>query len=117
MQVVTVWYIVLKLTEAQFQKQIVELAQYYRWLVAHFRPAWNKKGDKCRTPVQADGAGYPDLCMVKEGRIIFAEVKSEGGVVSSDQWKWLTVLESSQKCEVYIWYPRDWESIKNILTR
>lgn len=44
-------------TEIQWQAQVIELAHILGWTVAHFRPALTKHG--WRTPVQADGAGFP----------------------------------------------------------
>lgn len=43
--------------ERQWQAQVIELARILGWRVAHFRPALTKHG--WRTPVQADGAGFP----------------------------------------------------------
>jgi hypothetical protein len=46
----------------------------YGWRAAHFRPARTAKG--WRTPVAADGAGFPDLVLVRRTRIVAAELKS-----------------------------------------
>jgi len=66
------------------------------------------------TPVQADGVGFPDLCLVREQRIIFAELKSAKGKVSDEQFIWLENLGKT-KAEVYIWRPVDREEIEEIL--
>lgn len=59
-------------TEAMFQIEIIELARILGWRVAHFRPAQTRHG--WRTPVAADGKGFPDLVLVRE-RVIYAELK------------------------------------------
>ena len=43
--------------------------------VAHFRPPRTVHG--WRTAVAADGAGFPDLVMVRGSRLLAAELKSE----------------------------------------
>ena len=104
------------MTEAQLQQQIIDLARLYGWRVAHFRPAWSRDGKRCMTAVQADGAGWPDLTLVKGSRLIFAECKSDTGKVSQAQQEWLDALKKT-KAEVYLWRPADWLTLQEILTR
>lgn len=80
------------MTESELQTAIIEAAQLYGWRVAHFRPALTSKG--WRTPVQGD-AGFPDLCLARNGRVLFLELKSEKGRVTPDQDAWLTDLGTS----------------------
>ncbi len=107
----------MKLNESDFMQQVIDLGHLYGWTIAHFRPAWSRDGKRCMTTVQADGKGFPDLCMVKQFRLIFAELKSEGGRLSPEQEAWISVLNCSMRCEVYIWKPENWLEIVNILTR
>lgn len=101
--------------EKDFQKQIIDLAHHYGWLIAHFRPAQNAKG-RWRTPVGADGTGYPDLTLVHPTRgIIFWEVKSEKGKPSTQQTVWLDAL--SVHVEARIVRPADWDYIQSRLAR
>lgn len=100
-------------SERDFQKTVIELAQVLGWRVAHFRPARTKYGWK--TAVAADGAGYPDLSMVRE-RIIFAELKAEKGKVSAEQQEWLEAIEAAGG-EAYVWRPSDWNDLQETLTR
>ena len=74
------------ITEAQFQQQVIDLAHLNSWRVAHFRPARTDKG--WRTPVAADGAGFPDLVLARDGVVIFAELKTERGVLRPEQNVW-----------------------------
>lgn len=102
----------LQLTEQQFQDQVVDLARLLGYRVAHFRPARTEKG--WRTPVAADGAGWPDLVLAKAGRLIFAELKSQRGRLSDDQHAWLDALRAAG-AEAYVWRPSQFDDIETTL--
>jgi VRR-NUC domain-containing protein len=104
----------VKPNEADFQSVVVEVARLAGWRVAHFRPARTDKG--WRTPVTADGAGWPDLVLVRPPRIVFAELKSERGKVRPEQTEWLDVLRLLPGTEVYLWRPNDWDALVEVLT-
>ena len=89
--------------EKDFTKQVIELAHVYHWKVAHFRAAMTQYG--WRTPVQADGAGFPDLVLARDGKVIFAELKAEKGKLSPEQEAWQQILPS-----FYVWRPSDFET-------
>jgi hypothetical protein len=91
-------------TESELQSGIIDLARLFRWRVAHFRPAQTSKG--WRTPVAADGKGFPDLVLVRD-RVVFAELKAARGVVSAAQTEWAQALTGAG-VEVYLWRPDDW---------
>jgi hypothetical protein len=101
------------MTEDDFLKTVIDLAHLTGWKCFHARPAMTSKG--WRTPVQADGAGFPDLVLVRE-RVIFAELKSEKGKLSDSQIKWLDSLERAGQ-EFYTWRPSLWEQIVDVLKR
>jgi len=105
------------ITEADFQKQVIELAHLFGWKVCEFRKARLKKRgqDTYRTPFGADGMGFPDLVLAREGRLIFIEVKSEKGELSLEQSEWLEVLKATGKCETFLLYPSDFDIIVKIL--
>ena len=103
------------MTEAQFMQQIIDLAHLYSWHIAHFRPAWSSNGTRCMTAVSADGAGWPDLVLVKGKRIIFWEVKSAKGKLSEAQWEWMARLKEVAQAEVV--QPHQWDYIQEVLTR
>jgi len=105
----------LTVTEAQLQAAVIELAQLCGWLVAHFRPARTQHG--WRTPVSADGAGFPDLVMVRGDRLVVAELKAKRGRVSPDQQAWLAAFSQVPGIEVHLWRPSDWDAIESTLTR
>jgi hypothetical protein len=100
--------------EASFQAVVVETARLAGWRVAHFRAAKTSKG--WRTPVTADGAGWPDLVLVRPPRIIFAELKSTTGGLRANQAEWLDVLRLLSQVEVRLWRPDDWDAIVKTLT-
>lgn len=60
--------------------------------------------------------GYPDLCMVRGDRVVFAELKTEKGRVSPAQLDWLDALQQSGRVEVYVWRPGMWDCIEEALT-
>lgn len=99
--------------EKDWQKQVIDLARLLRWRVAHFRPAMTKHG--WVTPVAADGKGFPDLCLVRE-RVIFVELKRDGGKTTDDQAVWLHALNNAG-IETYVWRPADAEQVLQILRR
>ena len=101
------------MTEADWQKQVIELARLFKWRVAHFRPAQTKHG--WVTPVAADGKGFPDLILVRD-RVIAAELKAPGKKLTPDQIAWRNAFADAS-CESYVWQPSDWDSIVEILRR
>lgn len=95
------------MTEAQLQQGVIELARLLGWRVAHFRPAQTARG--WRTPVEADGKGFPDLVLVRDGRLIFAELKSERGRPSIEQLAWFVAIEKSCAA-MCVWSPKEWRA-------
>lgn len=100
-----------QMTEAQWQEQVIAFARLRAWLVAHFRPAQTSQG--WRTPVTADGAGFPDLVLVRE-RVVVVELKSETGRVSVEQRRWAIALKLAH-AEHYLWRPSDWPQVEEAL--
>lgn len=101
----------MKITEANFQRTVIELAQLGRWRIHHQRPARTKRG--WRTAIQGH-AGFPDLVLVRPPDCLFVELKSDTGKPSPDQIAWARVIE---RCGLHIlvWRPRDMERVKRIL--
>lgn len=104
---------VLEPTEADFQKQVIELAQLCGWRTAHFRPGMNRSG-RWSTPVQGDGKGFPDLLMVRGRRVIVAELKTSKGRLSQEQEEWLAAF-SLADVPAFVWRPGDWDRIVEAL--
>lgn len=88
------------MNEATLQAAVIDLAHVMGFRVAHFRPARIETG--WRTPVSADGRGFPDLVIAKPGRVLFVELKGSAGRVSPAQQEWIDVLGAQ------IWSPAQW---------
>lgn len=95
-------------TEREFQKTVIEMARALGWVVAHFRPAKTSKG--WRTPVQADGAGFPDLVLCKK-RVLYRELKTDLGRLTQAQREWISRLNLAG-ADAKVWRPRDWPEIE-----
>ena len=111
-----------RVNEKEFQERVIDLLHYSGYRVAHFLPAMNQRG-QWRTPVSADGKGFPDLVAVRssangrrEQRIIFSELKRNDGRLTKEQKGWGEDLLGAG-AEYYVWRPRDWEEIVTIVGR
>jgi hypothetical protein len=129
-----------ELLESPFQRQILDLARWTGWRVAHFRPARTAAGGMV-TAVQADGAGFPDLVLVRGPELILAELKTRRGRVTREQQVWLDAFEQVELAvaalvelardlapdplplgaipvvERVVWRPADWDLIEARLKR
>jgi VRR-NUC domain len=95
------------MTGGDVQQNAIDLAHLYHLLVAHFRPAQTVKG--WRTPVAADGKGWPDLVIAGPGGMLYREVKGEEDALTPEQEMWLAALRVAG-ADVAVWRPGDWES-------
>lgn len=103
-----------KITEAAFQRQVIRLARLQGWMVAHFRPGMNRRGE-WQTAVAGDGAGFPDLVLVRE-RVLFVELKSDTGSLEARQHAWGEALVAAGATWL-VWRPRDWDQVEETLRR
>lgn len=106
----------MPMTEAQFTETVVQIAKLHGWHVTHFRPGWSR--GRWSTPLSGD-PGFPDLCLARKGRVIFAELKSMTGKTSRAQDAWHAAIQGEpggeQGLPVYLWRPSDLEQIKEVL--
>ena len=100
--------------EKEFQRAVIDLARLTGWRVHHTRPALTRRG-RWLTPIQGD-AGFPDLVLVRAGRVIFAELKCNGARPTPQQQGWLDALSACAGVECYLWTPADWDAIVRMLT-
>lgn len=108
-------------SEAGFQAAVIGLARIYGWRIYHApdnRPA-GRTGRPQRTGTP-EGAGFPDLVLTRQDRLIFAELKTRTGRLGPGQQDWLTALgyigdEHAPAVEVYLWRPDDWPDIQRVL--
>ena len=88
--------------EKELQAHVIDLAEALGW-------RWYHVHDSRRSP-----SGFPDLCMCRSARLIFAELKAEWGRTRPDQVHWLNALREAG-AETYIWRPSDIPTIQEIL--
>jgi hypothetical protein len=97
-----------EVTESDFQRQVLQLARLLNWRSAHFRPGMNRRGE-WQTAVAGDGAGFPDLILVRHDRVLAVELKSELGRTTAEQDEWLVAFEGTP-VEAHVWRPSDLRS-------
>ncbi len=104
------------ISEKAFTTTVIRMAQAFGWKVAHFRPGMTLRG-RWVTPVQGDGAGFPDLFLLRADRLIIAELKTERGRLSERQVSWYMDLLAfsahfGPEVLVTIWRPSDIDKIE-----
>lgn len=105
--------------EKSFHRQVVELARYMGFTVWHDqatnapRVCWS-----CKAPArgQRNASGLPDLLLVREDRILWAELKAQDGTTTPEQREWIARLRAAGQ-QVYVWSPADWPVIEKVLAR
>ncbi len=116
----------LKQSEKQFQTAVIELAERLGWKAAHFndsrREIVNRKSGERRLVGDKDARGFPDLVLLRDDRLVFAELKSDRGRLSQAQLDWIVRLERvesipSSCVSVFVWKPPDWPWIETVLAR
>lgn len=100
------------MTEADWQRRVLDLAKMCGWRFYHSRPAMNRAG-KWATPLEGD-PGFPDLLMTKGRRLLAVELKAETGRLRPDQIKWLDALKFAG-ASIYVWKPKDWDTVVKVL--
>lgn len=102
------------MTERDWQRRVVDYARIKRWAIMHTRPAMKRSGEWA-TPIMGQ-PGFPDLTMVRRGRLVFAELKAVRGRLTVAQRTWLVRLRECPGVEVYLWRPEDWGEVQGVLT-
>jgi len=102
-------------TGKDLQKAVIDLARTLGWKVAHFSAMQGRDGI-WRTPVAADGKGFPDLMLVRD-RTIVVEIKGDGDRLRPDQKDWMTAFRMAGTA-AHVWTPGSWDSgeIERVLT-
>ncbi len=95
------------MTEDELLTAIIEAATWNGWLAHHVR-----RSDKA---IQQGRSGFPDLVLARNGRVLFLELKSEGGRVSPDQGAWLEELTSRSAVQAWIIYPSQLDDMLRVL--
>jgi hypothetical protein len=100
------------MTESEWQKQVLKSAHTLGWQSMHIvrtvkHQAFGAKGSM--------GTGWPDLVLVKGGRIIFAELKTQKGITTPEQKQVLALLFEIPGAECHIWRPSDFGLVLDML--
>lgn len=92
-------------SEDELLEQVRAVARLNGWLTYHTHDS--RRSER----------GFPDLVMVRRGRLVAAELKSERGLLTPDQHAWLTALARVETVEAHVWKPRDWPEVAVALER
>jgi len=116
------------MTEREFASKVISCAVEHGWMVYAVLDA--------RNYAKRTSKGYPDLTMARKGRLIFAELKSQKGKMSDNQFEWrgellkvqsetmefplggkTTIDDEARPVRYAVWRPSDWDEIEEILRR
>lgn len=86
-------------TEAAFQRDVIKAAKLLGWLAYH------------TTYSRFSARGFPDLVMIRGDRMIMAELKTQVGLVTSEQAKWIAAAQKVPGVIAAVWRPSDWKAI------
>jgi hypothetical protein len=94
----------IPVTERDLREQVRDVCRLFGWKL-YF--SW--------TSIHSP-RGFPDLVLAnpEQKRVIYAELKSEKGVVTEYQQEWLDTLAACGQ-EVHLWRPGDIERVVEIL--
>lgn len=93
------------MSEKEWQAKVVEFARWNGWHVYH--PYYSRRSEP----------GWPDLSMIRNGRLVFVELKTRTGRITADQHRVLSLLDECAGVEVYLWRPNDWPDVMRVLGR
>lgn len=93
-----------RISEREFQAQVVQLARLCGWLVYHTHDS------------RHSAAGFPDLVLVHPGRgeVAYAELKVPPNDATPAQAAWLAALRAAGQ-RAALWTPADWKAIEDVL--
>lgn len=92
--------------EKDLTKAVIARARAHGWLVAHFRTAQSQSGHWI-TPVQGDGAGFPDLILLRGPRGLAIELKIRHNKPTSQQHRWIHAFQEVG-WDAWVLTDKDW---------
>lgn len=99
--------------ERDFSIAIREYAEGNGWLCEYrFRSAVKLSNGQYRG---TGPAGFPDMTLVRNGRLVMAELKAERGTIRPEQQAWLTALAEVPGVSSYLWKPSDSSTVMQVL--
>lgn len=100
-------------TEKKYQRQIVDEAKRRGWeFRCHVSPASMANG---RWITPTSDPGFPDVWLVRPGRMVVFEIKTQLGRVHPRQEDWIRVLQTIPGVEAYLVRPSDWPEVRALL--
>ena len=101
--------------EKDFATQVEHLFTLFGWRWTHFEPAIRQSGEWA-TALRGM-KGLPDYIAVRDGKLIFAEIKGDRGRLTPDQTEWIERLRAVREVRTETWWPDDLQEIKELLRR
>lgn len=99
----------VKITEVEFQAQVVELAGLYSWRHLHVRRSIGK-GRRWVTTTNL--VGWPDLLLMRPDRgWVAAELKVPPGKATPEQLELIEFLATMPATKAVLWTPGDWDDV------
>ena len=94
------------MNEKEFQRKVLFLLKIHGWQY-HYT----------LRDFEVNPKGFPDVLAWKPslGRMIFAELKGPRGTLTSEQTEVISGLAQIPAIETYVWRPKDWETIHDVL--
>jgi hypothetical protein len=99
-------------SETAFQHRVTQLAEDLGWEWMHIGRTGKYVANGAKGTL---GSGWPDLTLLRGGRLIFAELKAQKGPPPSVTQQ-LVLGRLSHAAESYVWRPSDWPQILHLLT-
>jgi len=91
-------------SEAKWQSEVRELATLYGYYL-QYHANDSRRSDP----------GWPDLVLLRPGRTLFIELKTNEGKLTVDQDRWIKGLRANGH-ECHVWRPRDREQVLKVLS-
>lgn len=101
-----------QIREEDFARTVCDLANQMGYQHMHVR---RTVGRGRRWTTGTSVKGWPDYCYYGNGRLFFAELKSESGKLSYDQERVIDDLRAAG-AEVHVWRPSDWDQVVETFT-
>lgn len=99
----------LPLSEADWQRRVMDAAKAHGWRVVHVRAA--RVGVRHVTPYEGD-PGLPDLVLARDGVVLLAELKADKAARwQPGQREWLAAAGKHG----HAWQPKDWDRVLEVL--
>ena len=103
---------ILPKNETEWQKVITKAAVTMGWEWLHIGRVGKYRANGAKGTL---GTGWPDLFLIRPGRMIFVELKADDGTDLTREQKLVMAALSNAGAEVYVWRPRDFAQAMHVL--